>query len=54
MSVRRLLWSILASQIAVVAFGASSQSLDPATAVELVGRGRFGPFRQRLFALKLK
>jgi dipeptidyl aminopeptidase/acylaminoacyl peptidase len=32
MGVRRLLWSILASQIAVVAFGASSESLDPATA----------------------
>jgi dipeptidyl aminopeptidase/acylaminoacyl peptidase len=32
MAVRRLLWSILASQIAVVAFGASSESLDPATA----------------------
>jgi hypothetical protein len=32
MSVRRLLWSILASQIAVTAFGASSQPLDPATA----------------------
>ena len=32
MGVRRLLWSILVSQIAVVAFGASSQSLDPATA----------------------
>lgn len=32
MSVRRLLWSILGSQIAVVAFGASSESFDPATA----------------------
>jgi dipeptidyl aminopeptidase/acylaminoacyl peptidase len=32
MSVRRLLWSILASQIAVSAFGASSQPVDPATA----------------------
>jgi dipeptidyl aminopeptidase/acylaminoacyl peptidase len=32
MSMRQLLWSLLASQIAVVAFGASPQSLDPATA----------------------
>ena len=32
MSVRRLLWSVLASQIAVAAFGANSQPLDPATA----------------------
>ncbi len=32
MSVRRLLWYILASQIAVVALGATPQSLDPATA----------------------
>ena len=32
MSVRQLLWSILASHMAAVAFGASSQALDPATA----------------------
>jgi dipeptidyl aminopeptidase/acylaminoacyl peptidase len=32
MSVRQLLWSILASHMAAMAFGASPQSLDPATA----------------------
>jgi acetyl esterase/lipase len=32
MSARRFVWSILASQIAAVAFGANSQSLDPAAA----------------------